>query len=150
VTREEILSMPAGRDLDVLVAEKVMGQCQHRDGYTQDDAAPFNFYGLTYACKSPGCNHRVVMGPGQRAVLTFGPPEYSTDIAAAWEAVDAIRSKGVPDAAGRTVRSAVRILCDDNEALVDIGRSVSAHALTVPLAVCRAALLFSLSRLDPA
>jgi hypothetical protein len=92
MTRDEILNMPAGREMDVTIGYHVM-----------DLVAPPEIY-----------------------------PEYSTDIAAAWEVVEQMQKNGYCfDADGNALRRRIRF---------GVGQEIG-EAETMPLAICRAALL---------
>lgn len=69
VLREQILGMKAGRELDAHVAEKIMNW--------RKDRKPGGYW---YA-------------PNQPNLGRHSPPQYSTDIAAAWEVVEHMQSK---------------------------------------------------------
>ena len=102
--------MPAGREMDALVAEKVFG-VPHEDC--------FDVYG------------------GKRCVKDdeYGGPQcYSTDIAAAWEVVEKIREDYEPRIELWDEGWEVTILTGTDRG------SASGRALTAPLAICRAAL----------
>ena len=71
MTRDEILNMPAGREMDALIAENVMG---YQWGYKHA------FSTLPTWSKNG-------------IVVTLG--DYSTDISAAWEVVEKLRGKRV-------------------------------------------------------
>lgn len=70
--------LPAGRELDALVAEKVFGKVFPPNGRYLDEPGH-----LRYAGGVPGFNHLV------NDVL----PKYSTDIAAAWEVVERLTAE---------------------------------------------------------
>lgn len=77
--------LPPGRELDALIAEKVMGlvleqKCTQCDGtgYVDQDRCHICHYSLGH--------------PGVKKIF---PKEYSTDIAAAWEVVEKILSTGI-------------------------------------------------------
>jgi hypothetical protein len=115
-------TMPAGREMDALVAEKVMGlliHAKHVCGMTGFG------YELTDTC--PGCRE-VRSGP-----FYDGKKRYSTDIAAAWEVV-LLRDDWWFDLASfsRFTAWEVRIETDDSNFV--------GFADTAPLAICRAAL----------
>jgi len=80
MTREEILKLELGPELDRLVAEKVMGWKRTTEGappgcaYWKDDD------GFVRANETPGGS------------LNWNP---STDIAAAWEVVEKLANKGI-------------------------------------------------------
>ena len=111
--------MEAGRELDALVAEKVMG-------WTRDDRG---------AWVPPGCR------PLRNGYYTERPGCYSTDIAAAWRVVEAMRvagwytkvedgHDGPPSENPRGWHCRVSRAYDWFEGWAD----------TAPLAICRAAL----------
>jgi len=120
VTREEILNLEPGPELDWLVAEKVMGRKRTTKGalpgcaYWKDDD------GFVRANETPGGS------------LNWNP---STDIAAAWEVVKEVRRKGW----SLVLRWSARYdLC---EVWMDDGaRKVYAIEPEPTLAICRAAL----------
>jgi hypothetical protein len=66
--------MKAGRDLDALVAEKVMGM-------NQFPHEPLDSMGMCHRCFRPA-------GLGDALPKSCDPPHYSTDITAAWEVVE--------------------------------------------------------------
>lgn len=106
--------MPAGREMDALVAEKVMG--------------------WTPSLSSQGIMWLNKDGEYERGEHTFHP---STDIAAAWEVVERLEAIGVLLwKLGREDHMP--------NWYVSVGRNfqpgVSAEERTAPLAICRAAL----------
>jgi hypothetical protein len=142
MTPEEIERMPAGRELDALIAEKVMG-----------------FKWRT----SKHSGYRYLFPPGHRSNLftdsignepLYGDwddcvPAYSTDIAAAWQVVE----KLCADAHNFSFDSGAFgpgsdwqnkidkwTVCFDDYTTVE----VHSYAPTMPLAICRAALLATL------
>ena len=122
----KILEHPANRCLDALVAEKVMGW--RRDTY-------YIQVGTTKSETREG-----LFGPaGIRFVDQY--PEYTTDIAAAWDVVDKLN----------LLTNHVLIGCDEDKLwqIFDLkyGELVQASILdaeTAPLAICRAGLLVTL------
>jgi len=138
MNRDAILNMPAGREMDALIAERVMGQIDfshpdivYLEGATEDGQDGWS----GYYC--PRC------GAGETAAV----PEvkctrhYSTDIAAAFAILDKLLSAGLnwqvstADMAGLQERYYCTIT--DFRAF----RNYGAFADTAPLAICRAALL---------
>ena len=126
--------MPAGRELDALVAEKVMGWCitAWNDGEpwgNREVFPPFEpINGIPADCD---CISHSEAGE---------PPHYSTDIAAAWEVVEKLDGGGergtfwwMISSPGNDTMYSARIF----EGSVEI---VGAMAPTAPLAICRAAL----------
>jgi len=123
MNREEILAMPAGRDLDALIAENVMGWKDRGIGYSFED----NING--YEC-----------------VLYIDKdklPHYSTDIAAAWQVIEWLEKNTTEKYNSPSLFSVPHgwsmVLYEkrDNHAPAWL----DAFAPTAPLAICRAALL---------
>lgn len=113
-----------GPDLDRLIAEKVIGWKQSR-------IEPL----------APG---EIRLGAGSVNIIGEAwestPPEYSTDIALAWEVVDNMKDNyefHIENDQGEQYEWMVTIM-----SLVDgsFGNRVCAEAETAPLAICRAAL----------
>lgn len=121
MTKNEILNMPAGREMDILVAEKVMG-------WTRKYVGEFG--------------NQIWDSPSQGAYLEDAIPNYSTDIASAWEVVEKMKEEGfqfvigTSELFGKPVRYFVEFKKE--------GTAFSHNRVytdTVPLAVCRAAML---------
>lgn len=111
--------MEAGRELDALVAEKVMG---------------WNVCGTAD-------NDRAGIAPGQTASAVRIPP-YSTDIAAAWEVVERIIEIEKAKKTYLPVFS-VQMAPDGFSAVLQVGMGceiVVENSSTASLAICRAAL----------
>ena len=125
VTREEILQLQPGPKTDQLVAEKVMGWKQ--------EEIWLDFEGRLW--RKVGCAN-----PNEPLYVYAGPWSPSTDIAAAWEVVEALVSRGwhfelctteITGAGSAVWR--VSFWCHESpEGLV--------LATEIPLAICRAAL----------
>jgi hypothetical protein len=113
--------LPAGRELDALIAEKVMGW-----RFMHDGLGNMRWYQDTVAIDGYGPNH----WGGYR---DFSP---STDIAAAWEIVKKMRARGIP------LRLVLVCAPGDPEwwyaSFEANGWQVESN--TAPLAICRAAL----------
>lgn len=115
MTRDEILNMPAGRVLDAVVAERVLNWTHIKHNEL------LNEYSVG---KDPDVGWRVI-------------PNFSTDIAAAWEVVEKMPF-------GYELR-----LCDYKGSIVRWqaefhepgAKTLMVWADTAPLAICRAALL---------
>ena len=128
--------MPAGRELDALVAKKVMGWriTAWNDGEpwgNREVFPPFEpINGIPADCD---CISHSEAGE---------PPHYSTDIAAAWEVVEKMEACPYPH--GAEIGSAYVDGLDGY--IVAFGRGgpepidVAEFAVTAPLAICRAAL----------
>jgi hypothetical protein len=123
MTRDEILNMPAGREMDALVAEKVFGR---KTAWFSGPGGP------------------VITGGTMAKVSTWTPIKpYSTDIAAAWEVVEKMISNGW--------RFYLRAVGTYFEVEFQKGGSDGIHtgyidAETFPLAVGRAAILLEMMR----
>ena len=115
-------TMPAGREMDALVAEKVMGAVCSCDTKPRENA-----YGDSFYCAIHGID---LMGSVRH---------YSTSITTAWEVVEKLR----PGAFHMEYRSDV----DDYYVyFVHRRNKGSAFADTAPLAICRASLLVASRR----
>jgi hypothetical protein len=129
MTRDEIFAEPAGPRLDAWVAEKVMGCLVHEEQ---------GLGRIRYCC---GCGYKRDRGEyphgsdgydGSRSERDL--PDYSTDIAAAWQVVEKFKQSG----------SFIQLWCGCSGP--DAVWSARIHswivtADTVPLAICQAALL---------
>ena len=117
--------MPAGRELDALVAEKVMGFClcpYDPKWMRADTGSGIWIDGDTWRCTDHG---KPAFTPWR---------SYSTDIAAAWEVVEKMREDYEPRIELWDEGWEVTILTGTDRG------SASGRALTAPLAICRAAL----------
>jgi hypothetical protein len=122
MTRDEILNTPAGRELDALVAEKVMElKVDYEFSDVLEPRVPF-----------------LVDKYDEWGYL----PNYSTDIAAAWEVVEFLRRKFWStnivcwDYSVKWV-----VTCEYRTGHGEPKKTLYADADTAPLAICRAALL---------
>ena len=131
MTRDEILNMPAGRDLDALVAEKVMGWGRAHYDYVfwqQTAAEPLLRY----------CSSTLIMRDGDEPPNYYQPFHPSRDIAAAWEVVERMNELRKPFSITQSAFMSgwiAEFLADDDF------NTIEAQADTAPLAICRAALL---------
>lgn len=121
MTTAELLAMPAGRELDAIVASRVMGWAS-----ADVDTAMLCASGSIAACSEMTTGH---------------VPDYSTDIAAAWLVVERIHEHGHAITVERWLGnpelgkwSAAFTLENGH----DTGQCVAESA---PLAICRAALV---------
>lgn len=156
MTRDEILAMPAGPELDALVAERVMGLCPHRAWRNTGPArepstdrgraawALLGPYGDRVECLE--CEEVRVLAMGQLAVIVEDPAPYSADISAAWEVMEKLKERaidatlawqGASTACGEGWWFGVIDATGDYCGLDGLGEA----APTAPLAICRAALL---------
>lgn len=118
MTREEILGMEAGRELDELISKEVFKNI-----------------------KAQGCSncldnlHGCIGSPNYPKCYISLAPYYSTDISAAWEAVEHLKTKGIY---GRVdVCKSNYAVCFQDDNLYNF----CLNAKTAPLAICRSALL---------
>lgn len=121
MTREEILAMPAGREMDALIAEKVFSWHSIRFS----DEYPDRCFGI------PAGWHR----PDKQAIIQ----RYSTDISAALEVVKEMQRRNYwfyCSVLSSFCRA--RFIPADYEPL---NAEAIAEVNQIPLAICRAALL---------
>lgn len=123
MTKDEIMYMPAGRGVDVLIAENVM---EWKKVPSTDDPAGWCWlapHGST------------------RASTTESIPRFTTDISAAWDVVEKLKENGV-----YVILCVLEndYQCELDKIKVNERAYDSAIAETAPLAICRAALLATL------
>jgi len=131
--------MEAGREMDALVAEKVMGCSVMRENYhrTLGDGGKWEWL----RCGCIGGPHNYRDDTARDGMLVY----YSTDISAAWEVIDKLLSVGmsVELNAYPSARYDVRIYKSiPHDGGMPTTSMFAGEALddTVPLAICRAAL----------
>lgn len=123
MTREEILAVPAGREMDALIAEKVLGW-----GVLRNDIYVY----------IPRPNE----APDERLdELKWYP---SNDIAAAWDVVEKFMPYKSPSLYVVGVMWYCFFALKTGEGLFTGTNILEARASTAPLAICRAALLAAL------
>ena len=135
MTHIEIGAMQAGRELDALVAEKVMGWGGVREGYSEGSAE------LRFIGKPPN-------GMDSK----YPVPMYSTDIAAAWEVLEKIKAVNLEKFTGLDFPDECFVVAWDRSSKdweagfhsidgYDAGwvSDCRSNAATAPLAICRAA-----------
>lgn len=96
----KIEEMPAGREMDALVAEKVMGYDGQHQWIKNEDGEIDIFAYEVGSCNGPKCS---ICGYGychhcyreSPSKTCYDNMPYSTDIAAAWEVEEAIKEKGL-------------------------------------------------------
>lgn len=156
MTREQISTMPAGRELDVEIERRVFGRdVGFEQGYAcgwrvkkllmGEEREPVSWYPndyirLDYSPERDGVQ-AWALGPDPRIV-----PQYSTDIAAGWRVVERMRELRFSFDAGSGEN-----VCDGNDWVVEFKHSSAPHpkrglAPTFPLAICRAALVAHLAQ----
>lgn len=120
LTRESVLSMPAGPEMDALVAEKVMGFelviYQSREWWDE--------------VGEPTMRHREQFRP-------------STDIAAAWEVLEKLAARMPAALQTWTIEETRRFACQFIPVPLRMF-GAAAEAGSAPSAICRAALLTTL------
>jgi len=129
MTRDEILKLQAGREMDALIAEHVMGHTVNYNAYLYS-------LGKTISGISEGFSELA---------------HYSTNIYAAWEVVHKMCQDPPEDCwTGPTMqmnvdasetRGKYEVVFDYLDSLDFNQSSTQAYAETAPLAICRAALL---------
>ena len=132
--------MPAGRELDALVAEKVMGWRWFRPGDAGEDGYPVDFWcdaagDLTGWCDRPWPDDTEQWGDAPALFSARGTWQPSQNIEVAWEVVEKLARRGfiasvASDGADRWVA----------DFAADPLVTVCTYAPTAPLAICRAAL----------
>jgi len=118
MTRDDILNMPAGREMDAQIAQSVFGM-----RLTKNHGLAGGFYWV---------GNGVQFGIMQEQ----DTPAYSTDISAAWEVVE--KMGNVDKLHDVELRTSIRgWICN----IFNSFDSFEVNADTAPLAICRAALL---------
>ena len=120
MTREEILNMPAGREMDALVAEKVMGADTKQ--YYRLDGIPWHKHDL---------------------------PAYSTEIDAAWKVIKGLEYNWNLCRDVGKCGSDYETAGDMNYRFIYTAPGMPMEGITAdtaPLAICRAALLAVIGR----
>lgn len=144
MTRDEILSMPAGREMDALVAEKVMGQTNflHPGFYWEERSTEDGDGWNGMVCPRCGANET----DNWKEKCT---KHYSTDIVAAWEVLTSFKTwscfdldqEQYPDEEGDKELCGCTLMTNDTGFGMKRGE-------TMPLAICRAALLAVIGDVD--
>lgn len=142
MSEDEIRQMRAGREMDALVAQLIMGLIPCEKWYY----ANFGAGGGPVSVKGP-CNHDNCYPASER--LPFGGPRhYSTDIAAAWEVLEEMNRRenrngvyAAPHYGNIEFFDGDYIVKIQGRIPSDTGGVVNATGDTAPLAICRAALL---------
>lgn len=141
VRRDEILAMKPGRELDVLVAEKVMGNAYEEYGFRYPDHLATKGGEESWG-NSPEYTIAKCRNYGGTLLKRLAAPEpYSQEIAAAWEVVERLLMRGEklsiycdPDAPGPDL-----VESDRFTVAWPVGDNVSAR--TAPEAICKAAII---------
>ena len=132
MTRDEIARLPANRETDALIAERVMGW--------EKSPARVSFRLGGYLV-DPGEN--VYTDKSGNTYATFEVPEFTKDIAAAWQVMDWMRENTVEKYTAPSLFSVPHgwsmVLYEKNDNHAPAW--LDAFAPTAPLAICRAALL---------
>ena len=139
LTREAVLVMPAGPELDALVAERVLGWVRHRSKLESGR------WSLFPPGEAP--DWMVPATDGAGPPITSWEP-YSADMTAAWRVVAHLHSRRFSAAVSLDVdhTQGDAFAYFRGQAPRRRGRDPegSARAATAPLAICRAALLTTL------
>ncbi len=155
LTREQIEQMPAGREMDGLIAEHILGFRRSLYGeqvvfespeYQQRerDGLPTVTLGGVYSIRdAKGGRESVIAGNHPKSgwpntLIDF----YSTDIAAAWKVVEALEPRGyLVDITRRKDFTTGGFPYECEIWDTSAGPDRTAQADVAPLAICRAALL---------
>lgn len=144
MTKDEIMAMVPGRELDVLIATKIMGR---------NDS--FGVLTTTRMVMDDTCGRKLPDGYKERT------PYYSTNISAAWQVVEKIKRKEIrgwgdvriswgnygPDTTpkgpcGQMIYpNEMAWLCSIESDVNNKSTFVNADAVTAPEAICKAVLL---------
>ena len=134
MTRDEILKMPAGREMDALVAEKAMEWTLKPHEIKDEPYHPLKFIGFT-----------------ENGAHVSGLPCFSTDIVSAWKVANKFGFVIGPEWSGGfdSVRIGWAVYKDWLNAAQDTASEDSdalalAIAKTAPLAISRAALIITM------
>ena len=123
-----------GRDLNIKILEEIFGYKHYVGSAVPDEHVHFGANQEEVWLLEPDVNHPF----GKRVCRNCGDlPDYSEDIAAAWEVVGKMQEHGYP------------MILDNNDYrghfdcgfYTDDVTLIQAEAETAPLAICRAALL---------
>jgi len=133
LTQDKILNMKAGKEIDTLVAEKIMDLVPCENWYLQE----ITMIGPIYIRNQHKCKHDGKCYPKEYV------PECSTNISSAWRVVDKLW--------GKFNFAINRMDMYDGDYIASVmafnrNEWKSAHANTAPLAICRAALLTLLEK----
>ena len=133
MTKEKILAMEPGPELDTLVAEKVMGHPM--PDFIPEDALDLYLVGTPIYCDSWSCVCRYDEGDTPKWV----PDPYSTDISAAWPVVGKMESLGYGH---KHLKYSQRREAGIAWMFMQPGRGIfEARGKKAPEAICKAALI---------
>ena len=143
MSRDEILNMPAGRQLDALIAEKVMGWEAIRVDYFGEDSSPRQNELEEWMAKNElDSIGDYFIDVDKNFWVEDNDWQPSTDIHAAWEVVEKMRNnKYEPCVNGECWTPIEHRMGLWQADFQNGGPCHSARADTAPLAICRAALL---------
>lgn len=136
LTREQILNMPAGREMDTLVAKKVFGWDVH-----SEILGGLEVYYTVHHEPLKDCPEELRAVTGQ--IIIKRVPDFSTDIAAAWEVVEKLGNMGYTiniqwKGKGRVYENTAEVSITSN--IYTVGHGIG----TAPIAICKAALMVNL------
>jgi len=154
MTKEEILAMEANEELDKLVAVEVMNELMS-DLFIPEDALELQLAGSPI--KSGGGNWVCLCKYEEGDIPKWHPLPFSTDISAAWQVVEKLRS--MEDGEGKSLLCCLNIYSDHDECwdirwcyseLSNRNDGHKDHRLPLswfsfPEAICKAALLIKLA-----
>lgn len=145
MTHDEVEAMPAGRYMDALIAERVMGLTNIRPGWA--DRCGYGGTTIYEHGDKPDYIESEKLAP----CLLFGDessetelPGYSDDIAAAWQVIGHFEAGNAEIHLTKWVDNAPNWLAGIEGFAAGVSAAAWACADTAPLAICRAALLTTL------
>lgn len=125
-------TMEAGKDMDVLVAERVMGESLDCD-HPAVEVVQGSLVRCVFCKEEHGSTSLAI----SRAMNS--PAPYSTDIAAAWRVVERLRGLGFGVDIHANGTNHPEVFSQEYEVMMGFDAE-SVRADTAPLAICRAAL----------
>ena len=128
MTEEEILNIPEGKKMDALIAKKVMGVCPH---VWHVNTAHEYETSICFTCLECNTKHWGIRPPQCEP--------YSSDIEAAWQVIEQMESENISFSMGDVIPNSDPIVYEFK--FMRGGSYYYACEFTVPLAICRAALL---------
>ncbi len=142
MTRDEIMKLEAGRELDALIAEKVMGNDPLISWaiYNKDKTAYYDVLERRQDASDQLAKSRSLRDHGATVDMLKTYKPYSTDIADAWQVVEYLEKRDI-------LIDIVRISDRDSLywlvrlRLIGYNTAYVARAETAPLAICKAALM---------
>lgn len=129
MNKDEILEMKPGRELDAMVAEKVIGlECYPSHKAWMQSGMPHIQYW------SGAVQYPAYWNEAHEEALSV--PDYSTDICAVWEVVDKLKICITPQSIGAPEEYAYMVEYENEPAV----KRIQIFSSTAPEAICKVAL----------